>query len=156
MILSTHFVTGAAVASYTDSPAVLIAGAIILHFLLDLIPHWEYVNRLSELKKRIPYLLIDIVSGPMVIFIAILVLFGFNLENLYWFFLGGLASMLPDSLTFLYIIFPKNNLLKNFYRFHNWVHLLTTGEKQIDWRFGFAFQIMLDVIAVTLIALSKA
>jgi len=45
MILSTHFITGAAVAGFTENPVLVIAIPFVLHLLLDLIPHWEYIEK---------------------------------------------------------------------------------------------------------------
>ena len=156
MILSTHFITSASVASYTESPSILITGALALHFLLDMIPHREYLDDPRDLKKKLPQLFIDMATGPIVIFLVISSLYGFDLGKLFWFFLGGLFGVIPDGLTFLYLFLTKNKALKSFYAFHNYIQKMVFRDKIISWRNGFIFQILLDFFAVILIILSKA
>lgn len=151
MILSTHFIAGAAAASFSDSPIVLIAVPLILHFVMDAVPHWEYVEDESELKHKIPQIAIDLFSGPILIILALLLLGNLNLKLLIWLFIGGFFGMLPDGLSLLYFIFPKNKLLKKFFSLHMAIH----NDNLLSWKIGFPLQAALDVLAIALIVLPK-
>lgn len=118
MILSTHFITGATVASFTDNPPTLIVSALILHFVMDVIPHWQYVYTIPGLKKKRnqAFTALDLLAGPLII--AILVGTA-DLSRLLWLYLGGILAMLPDFFSFLSIIFPNNILLEKMLYFHD-------------------------------------
>ena len=151
MILSTHFVTGAAVASYTDNPILLVILPIILHFVLDLFPHWQYAHTVSELHRKKIQLILDIVSGPLIIFL-VLGLFKLNSQNWFLFFIAGSMGILPDGLTMLKILFPQNNILRKIYTFHS----LIQPKKHLRFISGFTYQSILLFLALALITLSKA
>jgi len=155
MVLSTHFITSSAVASFTDSPVILVAIAILIHFALDLIPHWQYVYEIPDLKNKIPELIIDILAGPLIVTSLVFLLWGLDLHQFFWFFLGGIAGVAPDSLTFLYIIFPKNKNLRKFYAFHQWIQHLAIGDRKISWKIGFTFQLLLNITAIILIIINR-
>ena len=150
MILSTHFVTGTAVASLTDSPELLVVSALVLHFLLDMIPHWEYMEELTELKQKKAQLklALDIIVGPVLILALVLFSYGTDFKKLFWFFLAGTVSVLPDGCSFLYFIFPRNKLLARIYRFHEFVH----NKRSVGWKKGIPAQIILNLGAVALLA----
>lgn len=151
MILSTHFITGAAAASFTNSPLGLLAFPLILHFLLDAIPHWEYVEDSSELKNKIPQIIVDALIGPVCIALVSVLLFGLNFNYLIWLLVGGAVSVIPDGFTLLHVLFPKNKLFKKFFEFHSFVH----NDKLLSFRIGFPFQSAIDMMAVLLIVLPK-
>ena len=50
MILSTHAAVGAAAAEFTNNPGVALALGFASHFLLDLLPHWDYSLRSLEVS----------------------------------------------------------------------------------------------------------
>ena len=151
MILSTHFIAGAAAASQTDSIIWLIVSPLILHFILDSIPHWEYVDEVSELKNKIPHLIIDLAAGPAVILLATIFTYGFSIKLIFWLFAGGVIGNLPDGLSLLHIIFPTNKPLKKFFAFHEAIH----HKKLLSWKIGLPVQIAIDLLAICLFILPK-
>jgi len=152
MILSTHFITGTAVASCTDSPLLVVVLPLVLHFILDMIPHWEYVNDTSELKNRIPSIAIDALAGPIAILAVLLLVFGVNYGMIIWLFVGGTISVIPDGLSLLHVLLPKNKLLKQIFAFHETIH----NKKMLVRKIGFPLQIAIDLLAIILIILPKA
>jgi len=152
MILSTHFITGAAVASCTDSLLLIVILPLMLHFILDIIPHWEYMENTSELKNKIPHIMIDALAGPAIVLPFLIWKFGINYPTIIWLFVGGTISVIPDGLSLLHVLFPKNKPLKQIFSFHGTVH----NKKMLSWKIGFPFQIALDLLAIILIILPKA
>jgi len=152
MILSTHFTTGAAIANYIDSPLLITILPFLFHFLLDTVPHWEYVDEIGELKQKKLQLTIDILAGPIIILMSTLLFYGADLRKIFWLFFGGLFGILPDGLSLLHAIFPKNKLLKKIFAFHLAIH----SKKKMNWKIGLVFQAALNILAVVLIVLPKA
>jgi len=149
MILSTHFVAGAAVASYTDSPILLAVLPLFLHFLLDMFPHWEYLDEFSELKQRITQtkLALDIAAGPLFVLFAVFFSYGTDLKKLFWFFFAGAVGVFPDALSFFHFLFPRNKILKKIFNFHQFIH----SRKELDWKVGTFIQLLIDALAIFLI-----
>jgi len=151
MILSTHFIAGAAVASQTNNPAILVILPLTIHFVLDFIPHWEYVEEAAELKHKIPQLILDLLSGPLAILLVSYYVYGLDFGTIIWLFIGGFMGVLPDGFSFLYFCYPRNRFLKKLFSFHESIH----HKKLLDWKIGFPAQVVLDIIAVIIIALPK-
>src|ERR1700676_3562729 len=54
MILSTHAIVGAAIASFLPShPAAAFVLGFASHFILDAIPHWDYPIRSTSVNPNI-------------------------------------------------------------------------------------------------------
>jgi hypothetical protein len=133
MTLSTHAVVGAGLAVVAKAnPIVAFVLGFVSHFLMDAIPHWDYLPRS---KKRLAkhYLLTgeeqaqDAFSeNPKEKFIDFLCIgldFFIGLALVFWFFLHGqitfpgiffspifwgvVGGVLPDFLQLVYIKFPK-------------------------------------------------
>jgi hypothetical protein len=151
MILSTHFIAGAAVASQTDNPTALIALPLITHLVLDVIPHWQYLYEIKELKKNIPQLILDIVIGPIIVGVLSLWLNGFDWTKLIWLLTGGVIAVFPDGITFLSILFPKNKIAKKITDFHEWIQ----GERRFEGVLGFIATLLIDLAAILVIVLPK-
>ncbi|MFH1182830.1 MAG: hypothetical protein V1690_01030 [Candidatus Moraniibacteriota bacterium] len=143
MILSTHFIAGAAVASKTDNPFLLLASTIMIHFILDVIPHWQYVYTAPELKKRKIqlYITADIIVGPLLVaaFIG-----KTDIHRFLWLTLGGILCMLPDFFTVLSVIFPRSKLLKKMLDFHEYVQKYAHQDKMV----GIVTQLAIIIIAI--------
>jgi hypothetical protein len=146
MILSTHAVVGAAIASLFPSHPVFVAvAAFASHFAIDAIPHWDYPLRAIRLKpgannRRRP--------ADQKLFLD-LALIGFDacagLLIAIWLFatpatigvivLGGLAGMTPDPLRVVHSVFPKQPLT-TLQRFHRWAHT----KRRLRWPLGISSQ----------------
>lgn len=131
MILSVHATFGAAIASLIPSHPVLgFALGFASHLALDAIPHKDYdlisaefnpekkESQLNLIINRFR-LLRDIifVSFDALIGFCLAFLFFFNPAHPWVFLLGAFGALLPDGLTFLYLIF-KHKALGHFFDFH--------------------------------------
>jgi hypothetical protein len=131
MILSVHAVFGAAVASLVPNhPVIGFTLGFVSHFALDAIPHKDYklisleadannkpqlinnVYRKFRLMRDIILVSFDAIMGFCLAF-----LFFFNPNYPIIFFLGASGSLLPDFLTFLFLI-TKHKSLQSFFNFH--------------------------------------
>ena len=135
MILFTHALVGGAVAAaFPTTPTLGIIAAFISHFVLDVIPHWDYAilsesanpkfsDKAFSWKNRL--FLLDLMR------IALDAILGFFLTlGLFLYFrkdlaliaaIGALFAILPDFLQFVYRLFPHSPI-KYLQQFHSWVH----------------------------------
>jgi hypothetical protein len=131
MILSVHATFGAAVASLVPSHPVL--GFVLgfsSHLVLDAIPHKDYelisletgpdknLKTIDLIQKKFSLIRdILLVSFDAVIGFILAFMFFFNPIHPAIFFIGAFAALIPDGLTFLYLIF-KHKALSHFFDFH--------------------------------------
>ena len=131
MILSTHAVVGAAIASFVPAhPAAAFALAFASHYALDAIPHWDYPIASASVDPKIcgpmrfdRALLRDVITiGADGLLGALAALLLFASPQTQWVvLLGAFGAMLPDALQFLHGRFPHEPL-KTFQRLHRWAH----------------------------------
>jgi hypothetical protein len=131
MILTTHAIVGAALASFLPShPAAAFVAGFASHFALDAIPHVDYPIKSRSVNPRIGApmafdraLLQDAATigsdGPFGIMAA---LFLFSTTASFWAILmGAIGAMLPDPLQFVHTRLPHEPL-RTLQRFHLWAH----------------------------------
>jgi hypothetical protein len=145
LILATHAVVGAAIASLIpDYPAGAFLAGVASHFAIDAIPHWYYplrsVFRGADKGAPLP---LDAGLAIDLSFIALDACLGLALAM--WLFatpttiapvmLGALGGMVPDPLQFANRLYPHEPL-RTLQRFHSWIHSKT----KLAWPIGVATQ----------------
>jgi hypothetical protein len=131
MILSTHAIVGAAIASFLPSqPAMAFVLGFASHFALDAIPHWDYPIRSPSVNPDVGAsmifdraLVLDAATiGFDGLFGLLAALLLFAASGSFWaILLGACGAMLPDPLQFLHLRFPYEPL-RTLQRFHRWMH----------------------------------
>lgn len=131
MTLTTHAVTGAAIATlFPAYPAVGLTLALLSHYAIDAIPHYDYplysgsVNPTIGSAIKIDRAFVrDILTvgadGCLGLLLAFL-LFAYP-HMIPLAMLGALLGMLPDPLQFAYVHFPHQPLTALF-RLHDHAH----------------------------------
>jgi hypothetical protein len=153
MILSTHAVVGAAIASFLPThPAAAFVLGFASHFILDAIPHWDYPIRSTSVNPNIGApmifdraLLQDTVTigfDALLGIVAALFLFA-SAENLWAILLGSFGAMLPDPLQFVQVRLPRAPL-RTLQLFHRWMHT----DRQIRPVLGVSSQLALVAVIV--------
>jgi hypothetical protein len=130
MILSVHAMFGAAAASLVPShPVAGFALGFASHFVLDAIPHKDYdlisvesapgkIQIVEAVYKKFRLIRdMTLVSLDAVLGLCLAFLFFFNPAHPAIFFIGAVSSLLPDFITFLYVIL-KHKPLALFFHFH--------------------------------------
>jgi hypothetical protein len=161
MILTTHAITGAALASLTpNEPLVGFSVGFLSHFLLDTIPHWDYYYTFASLKKDknnpmnddmlinkdfvkdILKVGLDATVGLLLAYL----IFGFYMKySILIISCGAIGAMMPDGLTFIHMKW-RHEPLTSLQRFHNWVHSkIILNDKPV---IGILSQIILICIVV--------
>ncbi|TYO64620.1 hypothetical protein FXV83_20695 [Bradyrhizobium hipponense] len=162
MILSTHAILGAAVASALPShPVVAFVAGFASHFAIDAIPHWDYPlksislglaarndGRLTADRLRdFAVIGFDALAG---LFLAIAI-FGTE-ANWVAVVAGAVGGMLPDPLQFVHTLSPGEPLA-TLQRFHSWIH----SKRKLTWPLGVSSQIAFaSAVAGTAIVLQMA
>jgi hypothetical protein len=154
MILSTHAIVGAALASFLPAHPI---GAFVIgfgsHFALDAIPHWDYPIRSRSVDPRIGAPLVfdsalrrdALTIGSDAFFGIVIALLLFGSRDSFWaVLLGAIGAILPDPLQFLHARWPHGPLQIH-QRFHRWAH---TNKKIDSVPLGVGTQIMLVVAVV--------
>jgi len=131
MILSVHATFGAAVASMVPNhPVVGFIFGFASHFVLDAIPHRDYdlisletgpdknLKTIDLIQKKFA-LIRDmlLVSFDALVGFCLAFIFFFNPTHPFIFLIGALAALIPDFLTFLYLLL-KHKPLGHFFDFH--------------------------------------
>lgn len=122
MILTTHIFSGALVGAEIKNPFYVAVISIIVHFLLDLFPHGDYLNKKSRLKNFWK-VAADLLFGFLLIFFVIhfkKISDPLILRNIY---IAIFFSLLPDATTFSYL-WLKMKFLKPIYDFHQKLHYI--------------------------------
>ena len=145
MILATHAVVGAAIASLIpDHPLGAFLAGVVSHFAIDAIPHWDYPLR-SMFRGADKGAALALDRG-LVIDFSLIALDGFvGLVLAIWLFatpatmltimMGIFGGMLPDPLQFAHRLYPHEPL-RSLQRFHAWVHSKT----KLGWPLGVTTQ----------------
>ncbi len=131
MILATHAIVGAAIASLNPSrPVSGFFAGFIAHFILDAIPHWEYEIKSGSIDPHIGSRFLfdrdffgDILRiGSDAALGIILSLVLFYSPNAFAAVLAGvLGGITPDALQFVYVRIRKGPIIY-LQRFHEWIH----------------------------------
>lgn len=162
MVLTTHAITGAAIASIIPTHPVLgFVLGFVSHFVLDSIPHWDYKLLSSSKDEKNP------MNNDMVInknFITDLFRIGldfsFGLILVYLFFgmsesrdflialcAGAIGGVLPDALQFVYFKF-RHEPIYSLQKFHIWIHSNVSLKHRV--LLGVTTQMLFIVIVVLL------
>jgi hypothetical protein len=123
MILTSHILSGALIGTEIKNPVYIAIISIIVHFLLDLFPHGDYLNKKSRLRdfwKVGADLFIGLGIVLTIIFTKNEMANGALIRNIA---IGIFFSLLPDGTTFLYL-WMKMKFLKPIYELHRKLHLI--------------------------------
>jgi hypothetical protein len=160
LILATHAVVGAAIASLIpDHPLGAFLAGVASHFAIDAIPHWDYPLR-SMFRGADKGAILPIDRGLFVDFVLIALDGCVGLALGLWLFatpatmvtivLGIFGGLLPDPLQFVNRLYPHEPL-RSLQRFHSWIHSKT----KLAWPLGMtsqaAFGIAVAVVAKALV-----
>jgi hypothetical protein len=153
MILTTHAIVGAAIATLIPShPIAALAAGIVSHFAIDAIPHWDYPLR-SMFRGTKQRAALELDRGSIIDFgmvavdgilgLALAVLLFANPANLIAVLCGALGGMLPDPLQFVHWLFPHSPL-RILQQFHVWIH----SKRKLAWPIGIASQLSFNAIVI--------
>lgn len=160
LILATHAVVGAAVASLIPNhPLLAFVAGVVSHFAIDAFPHWDYRLR-SMFRGADGAAALPIDSGLFIDLGLIGLDACLGLLLAIWLFstpativtilLGALGGMLPDPLQFAHRLYPHEPL-RSLQQFHSWIHSKT----KLAWPLGVttqaSFALLVALVAKSLV-----
>ena len=161
MILSTHAIVGAAIASLMpDHPALALASGIASHFAIDAIPHWDYPLRAISVKpnSRAALLLnwslcrdLGLIALDACVGLAIALWLYATPAAEFAVLIGALGAMLRDPLQLAHRLYPREPL-RTLQRFHVWIHT----KRRLTWPIGVSSQLSFIGLVVLVFAAMRA
>jgi hypothetical protein len=155
MILSTHAVVGAAIATLLPrNPALVFAAGVASHFVIDAIPHWDYplrgisvgrskvgaIRLNGALFRDVCLIGLDAFAG-----LALAILLFAQVTPIWIIMIAAFGAMLPDPLQVVHRLYPHEPL-RTLQRFHEWMHT----NRSLGWRIGVGSQIVFSGMVVLL------
>lgn len=117
MLLTPHTLVGIAIASTIKEPSISIPVSIGMHFIGDLVPHWDFFSNTTSEQRTSGWRPIAValelgVAVATGVFFVLLALWKLNNPALAVnIFLCGIAGVLPDILSGLSMYIGKENKL---------------------------------------------
>ena len=139
MVITPHMLVGAAVGAQSPNVWAAFIFGLLSHFLLDMLPHWDYLDRL-KITKIVDLIKIglDFILGTIIVLVFV---WTFPQKLLIIFAIAG--ALLPDILVFLYAHL-KIKWLKPFFQFHHKVHYC----KRLSFWQGFPSALIIIVVSI--------
>jgi hypothetical protein len=118
-----HALAGALVAAAINKPIIALPAALVSHFALDAIPHWDYKIK-PHIARRQVVMLADLVFS-----LALLLVLSITVDANPWLVIfGGLLGILPDVMWLRFFITGRpsitgspKRLINRLRRFHFWI-----------------------------------
>ena len=145
MILTPHLLLGAAIASRISNPFLALPLAFLSHFLLDVLPHDDYsIENIKEKHWDKAFFDFLKVFGDIAFGFLLLYLFSGKEAII---FAGALAAIVPDGITLVSIIFPKNKLAALHQKAHMAVN--TIGDSELNKKIPLWKATLSQIVAAT-------
>lgn len=162
MIFSPHIIVGAAIGAKTQNLGLIIILGLIIHVIMDKLPHWDYIWRgVKDFKKHKNIKILfrdslkmaaDLTFGFLIVLFILWYKDLLNLNYLPFILFGIFISLLPDMLYgFNWLLIGKSNKLTKFIES---LHCPENKEKEGKITFlGLITEILTIIIAVLILLL---
>lgn len=146
MLRTPHFLAGVVIASKVSLfwPAAMMA--LVLHFILDAIPHKDTIDGIHVSIKNIILNIVDVIFTIGLFFLLVKKdLWGFA-------FIIGMVSILPDIIEFPGLIWSKWFKLPIIKQYHYWhTEVLQYSKGEVNWFWGLLPQALIILIVYILL-----
>jgi hypothetical protein len=146
MFYLIHAVIGCLIGNYINSVLLVVILAVISHFVLDIIPHWdgfydkilfETTGHVNITKKMLYVEIFDcLIALAFIVYFMIL-----TPSRDLIIFIGAIASLSPDIIK-LGFFTP----LKNYKFYMNYLQFHSKIQKEIGWKLGVFIQLIILII----------
>lgn len=117
MLAANHTVVSGVVGSYIGNPFLAFLIGIILHFLLDAIPHYDTTDDGDFTFRQIALIVVDFLIGLFIVFFVLNI--NLSLESPFiWGAIGGNLPDLFDNMPFLKESFRKTKIGAKIHHIH--------------------------------------
>jgi len=157
MLITPHMVVGSTIGAAIDNPWIVIVLALLSHFLLDMIPHYDIGTRHFKEEKIVLdwkdwlWFTIDGVAG------IALTYYIYTITGGHWLvWLGAAVGIAPDIIDDIFRVSVKNGklgvdmskkipVISAFHRFHEKIHYKLRPEQ---WYVGVLTQVLVVVLCL--------
>ena len=149
MILTTHILAGALIGREINNPYAVAGLAVAMHFVLDLLPHGDYLDKKSKLREFWK-VAVDLTVGLGTVYAIFFIRDPISNNALYIknIAIGIFFSLLPDGTTFLYWKMGMK-FLKPIKIFHEKLHRYPEFSPESEFRLkNNLFDILISLIAI--------
>jgi len=163
MIITPHLLIGAAIGARIKHIGWIILLAIISHFTLDRIPHWDYPNKELETfsktksyKTLFRFFFKVITDGLIGLIILSLVIWQKNIINpkyLFYILIGVSASLLPDIILGFGKLFSNKSRIWAIYKNLHEKILHNPNHIKKPTFIGLGTEILVSIIAILILIL---
>lgn len=162
MIFTPHIIAGAVIGAKTQNLGLIIISGLLIHFIMDKLPHWDYpVSGVENFKKEKNFknLFIDFIKigidGLIGLLIVFIIMWQKNILNLYYlpFILFAIfVSILPDIILGLSALFAPKKIIKKYFKSVHYKFLHYKKEKEGKITFlELIIEILITIIACVLL-----
>ncbi|MBU1177409.1 hypothetical protein KKH96_03125 [Patescibacteria group bacterium] len=142
MVIIPHMLAGATIGAHSPNVWAAFCFGLLSHYLLDSLPHWEYLDSLKVSKfSQLIKIFIDFIIGSIII-VFLFLSSSFNIIIIS----GIIGALLPDFIEFLYVNF-KIKLFRPLSIFHHKIHYY----KKVSFLKGSISQTIIVIISVILL-----
>jgi hypothetical protein len=132
MILLVHLLFGAVIGSKISNIYLAIILALLSHYLLDVIPHFDYPVKVKD-RNQWKKLMLGAVKVALDFFTGIFLILIFS-KNQPTVYICAFFALLPDGFTVLKYLIPGNKIFEAHYAFHMKLHFLKDKKISMFWR----------------------
>ncbi len=120
MLLGAHLMAGATAGEYVNNPFLAFAAGIVLHFILDAVPHFDTTDDSKLTFRQMALVAIDGIVGFAVLYFCYR---DFSIHKISYLAgaLGGIFPDLLDNVPLWEKAFQKTFFGKKFHQFHAWL-----------------------------------
>jgi len=145
MLFGPHLLTGAVAGEYIDNPYLAFAAGIILHFIVDAIPHFDTTDEGKLTFRQITLIVVEGIIGFTVLYFCYQ---NFSIHKISFLAgaFGGIFPDLLDNVPFWEKSFQKTAFGRAFHNLHSRVQSIKLAPIP-----GLAIQYAVIVLAVLLL-----
>ena len=121
MLAASHIVAGGVVGSYLGNPFLAFLLGIVIHFILDSIPHFDTIGDGIDDPKELTLILVDFLIGMAIIVWVLKPDISLN-SSFVWGSIGGMTPDLFDNVPFWRESFRKTKIGGKVHKFHDKIH----------------------------------
>ena len=139
MVITPHMLIGAAIGSQSSNLLVAFGLGLVSHFLLDILPHWDYIDDINFERSVLKKIALDFVLGSVLVLI-----FAWSYNRMAVIMMAAIfGALLPDFLIALSKLF-ENKYLSSWRSFHHKIHIF----KKLSFWQGLPATISVILIAI--------
>lgn len=117
MLIATHIIVAGYAGEMIGNPFLTFLAGVIIHLLLDAIPHYDTTDDGKITKRQLALVIIDGIIGIFLIIFLLRANLGFK-SPFFWGALGGIFPDILDNVPFWQKAFRGTNFGKKFHQFH--------------------------------------